>query len=273
MKYKKYLLFIVFIMLFSVDKIYAQTCYYQTSEVALKYNSDKGQFTIRQREDRTNILADNEPLINRKRDKSDGETGINVPKVSSECPAYIVYRRKNRAVFDSDGIWGFDNSQDANNFATASKKIDNMYVWSSPRVNISEDEFESNITTNANSFKRKNTDGGINPNANYSGDGIDVSNKTMTCEELFDPSIMQLINDILRYPRYIVPAIIIVLGTLDLFKAVIAGKEDEMKKAQKTFIKRVIIGVCVFLVPLFINAIIWVANIAWQGLGYSTCSL
>ena len=111
------------------------------------------------------------------------------------------------------------------------------------------------------------------PNDNYTVDGVTTSDEQLSFEELFDPSIMELINDVLKYPRFIVPIIIIVLGTLDFFKAVMAGKEDEMKKAQKTFIKRVIIGVLVFLVPVLINAIMWLANIAWEGLGYSTCNL
>ena len=261
-------------MIFSIDKIYAETCFYQTAEVSLEYESDKNQFTIRQREDRTNIIADNEPLINKNKSKNDSDTNINVAKISTECPAYIVYRRKDRKLwFDSDGIWGFDNSQDAQKFASESKKVTNMYIWSSDRKEISREEFENGVTQNANSYKRQSTDSGTNPNAHYNSDGIETSDRTMSCEELFDSSIIELINDILKYPRYIVPAIVIVLGTLDLFKAVIAGKEDEMKKAQKTFIKRIIIGVCVFLVPVFIDAIIWLANIAWQGLGYSTCSL
>ena len=86
-----------------------------------------------------------------------------------------------------------------------------------------------------------------------------------------DPnSISYLVNEILRYPRYIVPALVIVFTTIDLFKAVMAGKEDEMKKAQTTAIKRVIAAVAIFLVPIMINIIMYLADIAWQGLGY-TC--
>ncbi len=85
-----------------------------------------------------------------------------------------------------------------------------------------------------------------------------------------DPnSISHLVNEVLQYPRYIVPALVIVFTTVDLFKAVIAGKEDEMKKAQATAIKRVIAAIAVFLVPLMVNVIMWLADIAWQGLGYA----
>lgn len=103
------------------------------------------------------------------------------------------------------------------------------------------------------------------------------SNQTTNCnkEAIFgsksDPnSISYLINEILQYPRYIVPALVIVFTTIDLFKAVMAGKEDEMKKAQSTAIKRVIAAVAIFLVPIMINIIMYLADIAWQGLDY-TC--
>lgn len=103
------------------------------------------------------------------------------------------------------------------------------------------------------------------------------SNQTANCnkEAIFgsksDPnSISYLVNEILQYPRYIVPALVIVFTTIDLFKAVMAGKEDEMKKAQSTAVKRVIAAVAIFLVPIMINIIMYLADIAWQGLGY-TC--
>lgn len=97
------------------------------------------------------------------------------------------------------------------------------------------------------------------------------------CNDIFGDknnpdSLSHLINEILQYPRIIVPIIVIGLGTLDLAKAVIASKEDEMKKAQKTFAKRVIIGVAFFLIPAFVNLIMWLADIVWNG-AYPTCGL
>ena len=46
-----------------------------------------------------------------------------------------------------------------------------------------------------------------------------------------------------------------------------------MKKAQSTFIKRVIIGVAVFFVPAVVDLIMSLADIVWEGLGYTTCGL
>ena len=49
--------------------------------------------------------------------------------------------------------------------------------------------------------------------------------------------------------------ILVVLLIMDLGKAVMAGKEDEIKSAQKLAIKRVVYALVVFLVP-------WIVNIA-----------
>lgn len=52
------------------------------------------------------------------------------------------------------------------------------------------------------------------------------------------------------------PVIIIIFGMIDLVKAVVAQKEDDISKGAKTFLKRTIIGICVFLVFVFVQLII-----------------
>ena len=52
-----------------------------------------------------------------------------------------------------------------------------------------------------------------------------------------------------------IPIILVVLGTLDLGKAVIAGKEDEMKNAQKMLIRRCIYAVMVFFVVTIVSLV------------------
>lgn len=94
--------------------------------------------------------------------------------------------------------------------------------------------------------------------------------ETTTCDALFgspsDPeSLRYFINKILVYPKVLVPIIVIGLGVLDLAKAVIASKEDEMRKAQLTLIKRVLIGVCIFFVPTIVNVLMHLADIVLNG--------
>jgi len=45
-----------------------------------------------------------------------------------------------------------------------------------------------------------------------------------------------------------VPVILVIMGSLDLFKGITAGKEDEIKKGQQMFIKRLIVGALIFFV-------------------------
>lgn len=106
---------------------------------------------------------------------------------------------------------------------------------------------------------------------NYAGEesGIDTNGNGI----IDPPSIAYLIKYILGIMRIIAIAAVIVLGTIDFGKAVLASKEDEMKKAQKTFIKRVIACICVFLVPTFINIVMNLANMAWSGEDYKACRL
>ena len=53
-----------------------------------------------------------------------------------------------------------------------------------------------------------------------------------------------------------IPIILIIYGMMDLGKAVMAQKEDEIKKGQQTFIKRIIAAVIVFFVVVVVKLVI-----------------
>lgn len=44
-----------------------------------------------------------------------------------------------------------------------------------------------------------------------------------------------------------------------------------MKKSREKFIKRIIAAVAVFLVPIFVNLILDLANMAWNNISSDTC--
>lgn len=67
--------------------------------------------------------------------------------------------------------------------------------------------------------------------------------------------ILGVVKSILTVIQIAVPILLIVMGSIDLMKAVMAGKDDEIKKAQTTFVKRAIAAVIVFFIPLFVNII------------------
>jgi len=65
--------------------------------------------------------------------------------------------------------------------------------------------------------------------------------------------IIGLLKNLVTLLQWAIPIGLIIFGMLDLGKAVIAGKEDEMKKAQGTLIKRVIYAIAVFLVVTIVT--------------------
>lgn len=52
-----------------------------------------------------------------------------------------------------------------------------------------------------------------------------------------------------------IPIVVLIFVVLDLGKAAMAGKEDEIKTAQKMAIKRAIYGVAVFLVVFLVQTV------------------
>lgn len=77
----------------------------------------------------------------------------------------------------------------------------------------------------------------------------------VACESTELLNIMNLVKKILRLIQIIVPIALILFGTFDMAKAVIAGDEKKMKEAQKPFFKRIISAIIVFLIPFIVNLV------------------
>lgn len=56
--------------------------------------------------------------------------------------------------------------------------------------------------------------------------------------------------------KIIIPIILIVFGSIDLGKAVVSSKDDEIKKSAKTLVIRVIAGIIIFFIPTVLNFIV-----------------
>ena len=66
-----------------------------------------------------------------------------------------------------------------------------------------------------------------------------------------------------------VPVIIVLMGMIDLIKAITAGKEDEMKKAQRTLVRRLIAGAIVFF--LFVVVKLLIGLVSDNSVGITDC--
>ena len=73
---------------------------------------------------------------------------------------------------------------------------------------------------------------------------------------LIDNNLAELIHTIIVILKFCIPILLVVLGMLDLGKGVIASKEDEIKKGQQMFIKRLISAVFVFFVVTIVQLVV-----------------
>ena len=73
---------------------------------------------------------------------------------------------------------------------------------------------------------------------------------------VFDAKIPNITSKIVLVIEIVVPILLVIFGMIDLGKAIIAQKEDEIKKGQQTFIKRLITAAIVFLVVFVVKLVI-----------------
>ena len=93
---------------------------------------------------------------------------------------------------------------------------------------------------------------------------MNLVNVLDVCEDLMGGTtgipdqIAHIIGLAVTLIQIIVPILLIIWGMLDLGKAVIASKEDEIKKATGALVRRAIAAVVIFLLPTIISFIMTV---------------
>lgn len=68
-------------------------------------------------------------------------------------------------------------------------------------------------------------------------------------------NIWQIVGYVLLVFKIVIPLLLIIFGMVDLGKAVVASKDDEIKKATKGLATRAIAAVAIFLIPTIIGFI------------------
>ncbi len=108
-----------------------------------------------------------------------------------------------------------------------------------------------------------------------SGGTSDVAPESIThyCDDKELLKAFKFIGRILSVVKIIIPLVIIILGAIDFFRAVIASKDDEIKKSMKTVLFRVLAGVIIFFLPTIINLVFLLID-DWNHYrtDYSVCS-
>ncbi len=75
----------------------------------------------------------------------------------------------------------------------------------------------------------------------------------LTCQDLEAGGLAATLQEACNIIMIVVPVLVLILVVVDFVKAVVAGKEDDMKAAQTRAIKRIVIGLLIFFIPLLVN--------------------
>ncbi|MBR1376698.1 MAG: hypothetical protein IJ565_02675 [Bacilli bacterium] len=75
----------------------------------------------------------------------------------------------------------------------------------------------------------------------------DTITLTFGCSDQDIKEVMTLIKRVYNIIRYATPLILVIAGSIDFFKATMAGKVDDMEKYKKKFMNRLMLGIGVFL--------------------------
>lgn len=75
-----------------------------------------------------------------------------------------------------------------------------------------------------------------------------------------EPEIANFIHNIITTLKILVPVLLVIFGMLDFGKGIISSKEEEIKKGQNTFIKRLIAALFVFLMINFSQLIVGIVD-------------
>ena len=77
-----------------------------------------------------------------------------------------------------------------------------------------------------------------------------------SCNGLLTPGAYDMLQGALNIIRIAVPALLIILGSVDLGTAVVSDDKDSLKKATSKLIKRCLAAVAIFFIPLIVNLLI-----------------
>ncbi len=71
------------------------------------------------------------------------------------------------------------------------------------------------------------------------------------CSETWE--IWAFIGQLITIFKIVIPVLIIIMGALDLGKAVVSSDEKEIKKATGALVRRFLAGIIIFFIPMIVN--------------------
>ena len=84
-------------------------------------------------------------------------------------------------------------------------------------------------------------------------DGANFGKSSGFCHD--SANIWQVVGYLLLVFKIVIPVILIIMGMIDLGKAVVASKDDEIKKAMKSLMFRAIAAIAIFFIPTIVGIV------------------
>lgn len=89
-----------------------------------------------------------------------------------------------------------------------------------------------------------------------------LTSSKVTCGNVsgIPAKIPEIISMLILVMQIVVPILLVIFGSIDLAKGVMSQKEDEIKKGQQAFIKRIVVGLLVFFIVALVKLLISVVG-------------
>lgn len=85
-----------------------------------------------------------------------------------------------------------------------------------------------------------------------------IESEAINCESIFKSngeynSLYYALQDAFNVIKFAAPILVVVLSTIDYVKAITSHDAEGLKKANEKFIKRLVIGILIFLLPFILD--------------------
>ena len=71
---------------------------------------------------------------------------------------------------------------------------------------------------------------------------------------------LKIVHYLLVIAKIIVPLLLIVLGSVEFGKASLSGNADDLEKVIQSFIKKLVVGLAIFLIPTIVDSLVGLAQ-------------
>ncbi len=230
MKNLKYLLLAFILCFISINQVSAATCNYKVSGGTSNFSISYTIFCHNGKTPLCDII-----------DVSDSSVKVNIittkASFSSGCPTLYVDTNEYNAANSALSISVYEKKSDCKS---------NCSAITGTSVGFGGNRGDTSSTGTSEGF-------GGNRGDTSNTDSTDLEKTFCTGPVL---GVFTTLGRIFRIIEILVPVIIITFGVIDFSKAVLASKDDEIKKSAKSLIRRVIAGVLIFFIPTIIGFIV-----------------